>query len=104
MIINGIYILYAAFHLKKSLYHWNNINMDGFDADEVTRKKMVAYCYDNIINVMNNGNTLPYPSDLPDEEFVALKIYPLPLVRGVYFLKKMINIFYKIIPPITPTK
>ena len=35
--------------------------------------------------------------------FVALKIYPhTPVVRGVYFSKKMINIFYKIIPPYPP--
>ena len=32
------------------------------------------------------------------------KYTPFPLVRGVYFLKKMINIFYKIIPPYPPTK
>ena len=31
-------------------------------------------------------------------------IPPFPPVRGVYFSKKMINIFYKIIPPIPPTK
>ena len=34
---------------------------------------------------------------------VALKIYPpYPRGKGVYFSKKMINIFYKIIPPYPP--
>ena len=33
-------------------------------------------------------------------QVVVLKIYPhTPRGKGVYFSKKMINIFYKIIPP-----
>ena len=44
-------------------------------------------------------------SDLDDLSlwFLLWKYTPIPpVVRGVYFSKKMINIFYKIIPPIPP--
>ena len=49
--------------------------------------------------------SIPESNELNEKEksinigSVALKYTSSPLVRGVYFSKKMINIFYKIIPP-----